>query len=224
MKKLIALLLLSTPLWADGPIYKYEDSKLNNEWENVHHDIKYPQSVFVQTSSMTAIYAKISSITVTQLNVATLIATTGTINSFMVVGTATNDNAPTGRIGEYVESVVGFTDCASGGFKDITSISLTPGDWDVSLAGVVKRNGASYGEWDIGIGSGAGASGAGLTDGSNFVFDVFTAAGTTKTYTPVAIPPYRISTTGGTRYFKCLTDATVATIQIAGRLSARRVR
>ena len=51
-----------------------------------------------------------------------------------ILGTTTNDNAAVGYIGEYVESnissssAVSFTTNVS---KNITSISLTAGDWDV---------------------------------------------------------------------------------------------
>ncbi len=52
-----------------------------------------------------------------------------------IIGTATNDSAAAGSVGEYIESVVtnasptsGFS---SGAAKNVTSISLTAGDWDV---------------------------------------------------------------------------------------------
>lgn len=48
-------------------------------------------------------------------------------------GTTTNDNAAAGNIGEYVSSQVlaGAVSLSTGSAKDITSIVLTPGDWDV---------------------------------------------------------------------------------------------
>jgi hypothetical protein len=51
------------------------------------------------------------------------------------IGTTTNDDAAAGHIGEYVSSMVpGGTGPAltSGAASNITSISLTAGDWDVS--------------------------------------------------------------------------------------------
>lgn len=50
-------------------------------------------------------------------------------------GTTTNDNAETGRIGEYVSSNVAAASAvslANNVAKNVTSISLTAGDWDVS--------------------------------------------------------------------------------------------
>jgi hypothetical protein len=52
-----------------------------------------------------------------------------------IVGTTTNNNAAAGSVGEFVSSVVllasAVTVAASGTPKDMTSISLTAGDWDV---------------------------------------------------------------------------------------------
>src|ERR1700744_413847 len=48
-------------------------------------------------------------------------------------GTATNDNASAGNVGEYVVSNnTTAQSLASGTPLNVTSISLTPGDWDVT--------------------------------------------------------------------------------------------
>lgn len=56
------------------------------------------------------------------------------VPSSAIRGTTTNDSAAAGSIGEYIESVVPAAGVAltSGAVADITSISLTPGDWDVT--------------------------------------------------------------------------------------------
>lgn len=51
-----------------------------------------------------------------------------------IVGTATNDDAPTGYVGEFVSSAVAggsAVGLSSGTPANVTSISLTAGDWDV---------------------------------------------------------------------------------------------
>lgn len=59
-----------------------------------------------------------------------------------IPGTATNDNAAAGNVGEYIESVitnaspVAFTSSATP--QNLTSISLTAGDWDVQ--GLLSTN------------------------------------------------------------------------------------
>lgn len=55
----------------------------------------------------------------------------GTLTPSSIVGTATNDNAPALSIGEYVSSNVGNTSISTVTQTDLTSISLTAGDWDV---------------------------------------------------------------------------------------------
>ena len=61
-----------------------------------------------------------------------------------VVGTTTNDNATAGNIGEYVSSTItstGATSLSNNTIAAITSISLTPGDWDVD--GAIQFTGGS---------------------------------------------------------------------------------
>lgn len=55
-------------------------------------------------------------------------------NPGQIVGTATNDNASAGHVGEYVSSTVsetGGVSLTNGVAINITSISLSAGDWDV---------------------------------------------------------------------------------------------
>jgi hypothetical protein len=58
-----------------------------------------------------------------------------TINQPNIVGTTTNDSAAAGSVGEFISSVVPFGSsismAASATVKNITSIALTAGDWDV---------------------------------------------------------------------------------------------
>lgn len=51
-----------------------------------------------------------------------------------VRGTDSNDSADDGYIGEFISAnpAVGVAVAASGAYKNITSISLTPGEWDVT--------------------------------------------------------------------------------------------
>lgn len=48
-----------------------------------------------------------------------------------IVGTTTNNNANAGSIGEYVSSTAGPTSITNATITNLTSISLTAGDWDV---------------------------------------------------------------------------------------------
>lgn len=51
-----------------------------------------------------------------------------------IVGTTTNDNASSGYVGEFISSNIQFASAVSFSstvIRDVTSISLTAGDWDV---------------------------------------------------------------------------------------------
>lgn len=70
--------------------------------------------------------------------------TSNTITNPNIVGTITNDNASAGSIGEYIESIISSgssVSLTSNTPANITSISLTAGDWDVEgAAGFVSTN------------------------------------------------------------------------------------
>lgn len=58
-------------------------------------------------------------------------------------GTATNDNATAGNVGEYMQSVVSFSApvaLSNGAPTTITSLALTPGDWDVFWTGGITTD------------------------------------------------------------------------------------
>jgi hypothetical protein len=65
----------------------------------------------------------------TTLSASGLITPSSTVG---IKGTATNDSAQAGSIGEYVSSTVGATGLTTSTVTNLTTISLTAGDWDVS--------------------------------------------------------------------------------------------
>lgn len=146
-----------------------------------------------------------------------------------IQGTTTNDNASTGNVGEYLESLVttATNTGASGVISDATSLSLTAGDWDISALVEFKRNGATFTSTDleIGITTTAGNSATGLVNGSNYVYAI-QAVPTTFTALPMHVPVYRVSIASTTTfYLKMFVDVyTAGTPQYHCRLSARRVR
>lgn len=142
-----------------------------------------------------------------------------------IVGTTTNDNAQTGSVGEYVESVVGSTNFpATGVWGDLTSISLTAGDWDVN--GIMLATiGTTWSSARLGISQTAGNSTTGLTLGSNFIQTLFASTSTTITQVSLTISGFRISLSGTTTiYLKFMSDWSSGTPAAFGRLSARRLR
>lgn len=102
-------------------------------------------------------------------------------NGFQAVGTNTNDNASTGYIGEYVSSTVASNGVSmtSGTVINITSISLTAGDWDVSgVVGITNTLGTTtytyinYGSSSTSATIGNLGQGGSLTTNSNIAATV----------------------------------------------------
>lgn len=138
-----------------------------------------------------------------------------------ISGTTTNDNAAAGKVGEYIESLKTLTDFpASTVFGDFTSISLTPGDWDVSALAQMVSNAATMTSSFIAISPVSGNDSAQLANGVNLMdFPVVNANGS------ASVPVYRVSLAVTTTiYMKYFAIYTGGPPRARGRLSARRVR
>jgi hypothetical protein len=144
--------------------------------------------------------------------------------SIVIPGTATNDNAAAGKVGEYIESVVGPVNfAASGSAGDITSISLTAGDWEVTASIISIAGTVSTSSFRIGVSTTSGNSLTGLVNGSNYLFDqrAFTAGDISS----LTISGYRASLAGTTvHYLKGIANYGGTTPAAYGRISARRMR
>ncbi len=168
-------------------------------------------------STMTASSATITNATISQLIVSTITPTN-------IVGTTTNNSATVGSVGEYIESVVGAASFPStGAYGDLTTIALTAGDWDVTAIGLMS-GGTTTSNWSMGISVTSGNSSAGLVAGSNFADSIIpNTPGVANAFT--SIPNYRMSLAApATVYFKYRSSYSVGTPNLAGRISARRVR
>lgn len=201
MKKLIFILLLmpSIGLGAQKKWTYPENPKLDDEITNIYNGIANPVINTGQATKLT-----VSSLTVTG-----------------IIGTTTNNNACTGCIGEYVESLVNLTAFpTSTNYGDLTSISLTSGDWDVSIDGLARDNANTTTRWGIAVSTTSGNNTAGLTSGNSLVF-----APPTSTYdNSAAIPSVRFSLDSTkTIYFKYFA-AYSGSPTMQGRISARRMR
>jgi hypothetical protein len=144
-----------------------------------------------------------------------------------IVGTTTNNDASAGYVGEYIQSVVAadsVTAAANGVYKDLTSITLTAGDWDVTFLMDINNVGAAATLYGGGIGTATGNSATGLVIGSNFLYTGGTVS--VGANTGIAIPSYRISIASTTTYYgKCIAYYPAGgPPKFGGRVSARRVR
>jgi hypothetical protein len=152
-------------------------------------------------------------------------ATTGTFTGQLSgKGTPTNDSAAAGYIGEYLSSstIGAFVPAVSNTYYDILSITLSPGDWD--LTGVLYANtGSGYTDILLGISTTAGNSSAGLVTGDNRVEQLQSYV--TNGIGSMSIPNYRASISTSTTYrlkFAVITSGSL--FGANARFSARRMR
>ena len=149
---------------------------------------------------------------------------TGTFASSAITGTTTNDNAAAGQVGEYIESVVSAVNAsATATWGDMTSITLTAGDWDVNLQSTCRMNSATMtGQPTIGIGTASGNNSAGLTYGTTRSDGIIPTAGLDSSAVIAGVRKSLASST--TIYAKLSASYSAGTPQFYGRISARRVR
>lgn len=143
-------------------------------------------------------------------------------------GTATNDSAATGYVGEIVTSNVTTYQnvAASATVFDITSISLTAGDWDVSGNCIYQASGATFTSTDltIALSTTSGAS-FGTIDVSNTIeLNAVVPTSFNLIYIPSQVVRFSLAATT-TVYLKGYVAVfTAGTPRYQGALRARRVR
>jgi hypothetical protein len=137
-------------------------------------------------------------------------------------GTATNDSAAAGQVGEVISSVVtSGVAVATGATATVGSIALTAGDWDVM--GEVWFAPGSTGVLSL-I---AALNGVASLPGSEFLTASLsnqTFAAASATYNQMAICPCRISTAGPQTMFLLASQTNGVGTTATGKIWARRAR
>lgn len=138
-----------------------------------------------------------------------------------IVGTTTNDNAAAGKVGEFVQSNIGTGSAISisaSTSTNITSISLTAGDWDVQGSVILIPTGIAT-IYQGGINN----TTATLPDGSlKTVLQPPSATGNSWGFT---VPTQRFSLSGTTTiYLVGFIAFSTGTATAAGNIQARRMR
>ena len=144
-----------------------------------------------------------------------------------IKGTATNDSATAGDVGEYTSAAnaSGTNFPATTTYGDAASLSLTAGDWDVTLIVFADRNTATWSRWDAGISTTTGNSTTGLLLGDNWIVKIFASSATTPVQDGSTVASYRTSLSATTTYYaKIGATFTAGTPQYYYRFSARRAR
>lgn len=145
-----------------------------------------------------------------------------------IKGTATNNSASAGYVGEVISSTIASASAVSlttATPANVTSISLTAGDWEVSGT-VIRALGATTSVTQLITSistTSATASSATAGDGSFQILS--TAANVMAANTSQVVPPIRISVASTTTIYLVASDTfTVSTDAVFGTLRARRVR
>lgn len=171
-----------------------------------------------------SVTAPASSATLTITNGSTLTASTTTsVGQGQYLATATNDNATAGNIGEYVSSdipsgsAVGLVSVTP---KNLTSISLTAGDWDVACVPVFTPGGnVTYVEATVSATSATLDTTLGRLGVTSYAAGTAVAGAIT---TPIL--PARFSLSSTTTIY-CVAQASfTVSMTVYGNLHARRVR
>ena len=143
-----------------------------------------------------------------------------------IKGTNTNNNAAAGDVGEYIESTIAVGAAVSlttGVVTNITSISLTAGDWDVSGV-VLMDSGATTNVTRVTGGISSTSATADVTKGYYSHIHSGYVPGSGQ-FRAMPLNTSRFSLSGTTTiYLLALANFTVSTCTAYGTISARRVR
>lgn len=142
-----------------------------------------------------------------------------------LVGTSTNDSASAGNVGEVVRSDIGSGSAVSlttSTAANVTSISLTAGDWDVYGVVLVNNGGSTVMTY---LAGGVTPTSATLTNQPTGSYNVWMGS-VTGTVTPVVgAGALRVSVSSTTTYYLVSTAIfTTSTCAAYGSIWARRAR
>lgn len=170
--------------------------------------------------------AKLSSAfapTISSMTLTTIFVTTATVTSLL--GSTSNDTANVGVVGESTTTFGSAVSIASGVYSDITSVTLTAGDWDVSGNVYANIGSATWSLVRTAISINSGNNGTGLTLGDNVFQNQFTNSAVTPVDVSMSIATIRFSLSSTTSlYLKGLITASAGNALMSGRIEARRRR
>lgn len=201
------------------PLVLQTNSGVNN---NVRYDINSAAKWYAGVDAGDGRYRLLNS----DANSNTEVLTATQLGGVSFRGTNTNDDAAAGKVGEYVASTVGSgapVTLTTATVANVTSISLTAGDWDVT--GMVNFQ---YGSGTAISYVLCGSSSTSATLGGEDTFTdweiPFTAGASQGTY-GFNIPIKRYSLSGTTTiYLVAKASFTTNTLKAFGTIRARRVR
>lgn len=174
-----------------------------------------------ETGSGALVFATSPTLVTPTLGAATATTVAFSPSTGGIVGTTTNNNADAGRVGEFVSATSGTVGLTDNTNVNITSISLTAGDWDVE-AGIIFTGTGSTTATELWSSINTVTATNVFTPGQCIRF-----RGTTLTDPLLGFPvgTLRVSLSGTTTYYlNAFARFAMSTLTAQGILRARRVR
>jgi hypothetical protein len=143
-----------------------------------------------------------------------------------IVGVVDGSDAPDGNVGKFITSLGTNVSIAGNGvWTTIASITLTPGDWDLSATYDIYPNGADMGTYYNGMAVSLYPGYPGNTTTDHVQGDTQLCTNNGKYNTDLSMPKIRKSVSAATPiYLKGLVWVNSGVPLFTGRISARRVR
>lgn len=151
---------------------------------------------------------------------ALVFGTTPTLNQPNIVGTTTNDNAAAGSVGEYASNSATGVSLTNGVSANLTSVSLTAGDWDVTGVMLISPAG---GTTPTSMGLGATTTSATLPAFPGTIFMPVVATAGFSSATTGAVQRFSLASTT-TVYLVGQANFSGGTLTASGFIRARRIR
>jgi len=109
-------------------------------------------------------------------------------------------------------------------FGDLTSIILSPGEWDINCTGTFKSNGTTTTSSVIlGIGTVSGNAGSGMLDGSSRARQTMRNA--SGDHESLSVTSFNAIVTSPTTYYlKAFAGTSITNLQVGYKISARRIK
>jgi hypothetical protein len=149
-------------------------------------------------------------------------ATSPTITTPNIVGTATNDNAAAGSVGEVASNTAGVVALTTNTPVNVGQITLGAGDYDLFLA--TNFSGAG-GTVTTDVRTAINTTSATLPAAANFQFTQTRTGNITDAIHTHLVGPFRVSITGSTTYYGVSQATfTTSTYNVFGTIRARRIR
>ena len=176
-------------------------------------------ATFLATPTSANLLAALTDETGTGANV---FATSPTITTPNIVGTATNNNASAGSVGEFNSNSAGSVALTTNTSANVGQLSLTAGDYDVWVTGFFSGTGStSVTEVQLGIST----TSATMPSNTNFQFFINRVPASLDYQATPTVGPFRVSIASTTTYYGVARATfTASTYAVTGTIRIRRVR